>query len=229
MTPIGLIRFSMYSEQNFGSWAASRGKDTRAYRDELFSEVRLKKRLSIFEAVTLPSLDAQTRDNFLIFIMISDLLPQPFIDRLNTLSNGRKYLKVVSFPPSVSVAQAGREIIKNIHVKSCVSFRLDDDDALAENFIQRLADESAVASDGEIIFSGLTTAKKMTNEKNMISNSYNTKKECEQNLKDLKGNKNLKRVDSFNLEKSYIITDYKPLANNERIVVNAFQCSGIPS
>ena len=83
-------------------------------------------------------------------------------------------------------------------------------------------------SDGEIIFSGLTTAKKMINEKNMISNSYNTKKECEQNLKDLKGNKNLKRVDSFDLEKFYIITDYKPLANNERIVVNAFQCLGIP-
>ena len=83
--------------------------------------------------------------------------------------------------------------------------------------------------DGEIIFSGLTTAKQMTNEIKMISNSYNTKIECEQNLRELKGNKNLKRVDTFNLEKSYIITDYKPLANNERIVVNAFQCLGIPS
>ena len=83
--------------------------------------------------------------------------------------------------------------------------------------------------DGEIIFSGLTTAKQMTNEIKMISNSYNTKIECEQNLRGLKGNKNLKRVDSFNLEKSYIITDYKPLANNERIVVNAFQCLEIPS
>ena len=83
--------------------------------------------------------------------------------------------------------------------------------------------------DGEIIFSGLTTAKQMTNEIKMISNSYNTKIEYEQNLKELKGNKNLKRVDSFNLEKPYIITDYKPLANNERIVVNAFQCLEIPS
>ena len=83
--------------------------------------------------------------------------------------------------------------------------------------------------DGEIIFSGLTTAKKMTSEIKMISDSYNTKIECEQSLKKLKGNKNLKRVDSFNLEKSYIITDYEPLANNERIVVNAFQCLGIPS
>ena len=83
--------------------------------------------------------------------------------------------------------------------------------------------------DGEIIFSGLTTAKQMTNEIKMISNSYNTKIECAQNLRELKGNKNLKRVDSFNREKSYIITDYKPLANNKRIVVNAFQCLGIPS
>ena len=83
--------------------------------------------------------------------------------------------------------------------------------------------------DGEIIFSSLTHAKKMTNEIKMISDSYNTKIDCEQDLKELKGNKNLKRVDSFNLEKSYIITDFKPLANNDRIVVNAFQCLGIPS
>ncbi len=83
--------------------------------------------------------------------------------------------------------------------------------------------------DGEIIFSGLTTAKQMTNEIKMISNAYNTKIEYKRNLRELKGNKNLKRVGSRNLEKSYIITDYKPLANNERIVVNAFQCLGIPS
>ena len=82
--------------------------------------------------------------------------------------------------------------------------------------------------DGEIIFSGLTTGKKMTKETKVISDSYKTKIECEQNLEKLKGNKNLKRVDSFNGEKSYIITDYQPLANNERIVVNAFQCLGIP-
>ena len=87
----------------------------------------------------------------------------------------------------------------------------------------------ASTSDGEIIFSGLTTAKQMTNEIKMISYSYNTKVKCEQNLRELNGNKNLKRFDSFNLEKSYIITDYKPLANNERIVVIAFQCLGIPS
>ena len=85
------------------------------------------------------------------------------------------------------------------------------------------------AQDGEIIFSGITTGKKMTKERKIISDFYKTQIECEQNLKELKGNKNLKRVDSFYREKSYIITDYKPLANNERIVVNAFQCLGIPT
>ena len=69
----------------------------------------------------------------------------------------------------------------------------------------------------------------MTDEIKMISNSYKTKIECEQKLKELKANKNLKKVDSFNGEKSYIITDYQPLVNNERIVVNAFQCLGIPT
>ena len=85
------------------------------------------------------------------------------------------------------------------------------------------------APNGEIIFSGLTVGRNMTEEIKTISDFYKTKIECEQKLKELKGNKNLKRFDSFNREKSYIITDYKPLANNERIVVNAFQCLEIPS
>ena len=62
-----------------------------------------------------------------------------------------------------------------------------------------------------------------------ITDFYKTKIECEQKLKELKGNKNLKKVESFNRKKSYIITDYQPLVNNERIVVNAFQCLEIPS
>ncbi len=84
-------------------------------------------------------------------------------------------------------------------------------------------------SDGEILFSGLTEGRNMTKEIKTISDFYKTKIECEQKLRELKGNKNLTEVDSFNGEKSYIITDYQPLVNNERIVVNAFQCLEITS
>ena len=87
----------------------------------------------------------------------------------------------------------------------------------------------ASTSDGEIIFSGLTLGRNMNKELKTISDFYKMKIECEQKLKELKGNKNLKKVDSFNGEKSYIITDYQPLVDNERIVVNAFQCLEIPS
>ena len=62
----------------------------------------------------------------------------------------------------------------------------------------------------------------MTNEIKTRSDFYKTKIYCEQKLKELKGNKNLKKVDLFNGEKSYIITDYQALVSNERIVVNAF-------
>ena len=51
-----------------------------------------------------------------------------------------------------------------------------------------------------------------------------TKFECDKILKRLKGNKSLKMIVSFNGEKSFIITNRKPLANKKRIVVNAFQC-----
>ena len=78
--------------------------------------------------------------------------------------------------------------------------------------------------EGEIYFSGLTTGQKMTKEIETSPGYYSTKLECEKNLKRLKGNKSLKMIDSFNGEKSFIITNRKPLANKKRIVVNAFQC-----
>ena len=80
------------------------------------------------------------------------------------------------------------------------------------------------APDGKIYFSGLTTGQKMTKEIESLSPSYNTKLDCERDLNQLKGNKNLKEVNSFNGEKSFIITDKQPLVNAKRIVVNAFQC-----
>ena len=78
--------------------------------------------------------------------------------------------------------------------------------------------------EGEIYFSGLTTGQKMTQEIETQPAFYRTKIECENNLLRLKGNKSLKMIDSFNGEKSFIITNRKPLANKKRIVVNAFQC-----
>ena len=78
--------------------------------------------------------------------------------------------------------------------------------------------------EGEIYFSGLTTGQKMTQEIETQPAFYRTKFECEKTLKRLKGNKSLKMIDSFNGEKSFIITNRKPLANKKRIVVNAFQC-----
>ena len=64
----------------------------------------------------------------------------------------------------------------------------------------------------------------MTKEVESVPAYYETKLECEKNLKRLKGNKNVKKIDSFNGEKSLIITDHEPLVDRKRIVVNAFQC-----
>ena len=71
--------------------------------------------------------------------------------------------------------------------------------------------------EGEIYFSGLTTGQKMTQEIEAQPAFYRTKFECENTLKRLKGNKSLKMIDSFNGEKSFIITNRKPLANKKEL------------
>ena len=78
--------------------------------------------------------------------------------------------------------------------------------------------------DGEIYFSGLMTGQKMTKEIETSQVYYRTKLEFEKKLKRLKGNKSVKIIDSFNGEKSLIITDRKSLVSEQRIIVNAFQC-----
>ena len=85
------------------------------------------------------------------------------------------------------------------------------------------------ALDGEIYFSGLTTGQKMTKELGSVPAYFKTKSECEKSLKQIKGNKNLKKINSFKGEKSLIITDHQPSVNGKRIIVNAFQCLGIPN
>ena len=72
--------------------------------------------------------------------------------------------------------------------------------------------------EGEIYFSGLATDQKMTQEIETQPAFYRTKFECESTLKRLKGNNSLKMIDSFNGEKSFIITNRKPLANKKELL-----------
>ena len=78
--------------------------------------------------------------------------------------------------------------------------------------------------EGEIIFSGLDLGNKFIKTELMLTDSYASKNECEDKLVRFKGKNKISEVDSFYSKNAKIVTDYKPLINNQRVVVNAFQC-----
>ena len=73
-------------------------------------------------------------------------------------------------------------------------------------------------------FSGLDLGNKLIKTEAMLLDSYVSKIECEDNLVRLKGKNKISEVDSFYLKSAKIVTDKRPLSDNHRVIVNAFQC-----
>ena len=78
--------------------------------------------------------------------------------------------------------------------------------------------------EGEIIFSGLELGNKFIKTDLILSKSYVSQNECEKELVKFKGKNKVSEVDTFYLKRAKIVTDYEPLINSQRVVVNAFQC-----
>ena len=78
--------------------------------------------------------------------------------------------------------------------------------------------------EGEIIFSGLDLGNKFIKTEQILSEFYVSKNECEKKLVKFKGKNKISEVDTFYAKNAKIVTDYEPLINSQRVVVNAFQC-----
>lgn len=141
----GHIRFSFYGVT-----------DTRLKPDtdgtafaRLYDETRMARRFFLFEALTLPSLLAQTDRNFHTVIMSSSLMPDRFKDRLSALA-ARLPGARVDFSEYQTGDKAFRKIMAEsagyLGRESSVHFRLDDDDALCTTYIERLREISRVLS-----------------------------------------------------------------------------------
>ena len=78
--------------------------------------------------------------------------------------------------------------------------------------------------EGEIIFSGLDLGNKFIKTDLILSKSYVSQNECEKELVKFKGKNKISEVDTFYSKSAKIVTDYEPLINSQRVVVNAFQC-----
>lgn len=106
----------------------------------LYSEERLSERLFAFEHITLPGLRAQTDNDFTFVVLIGESMPEHHTERLLAMVEDIPQVVVLSYEP-MEYRNAMRRVFAQAVDTSfdwVVQFRLDDDDAVSVDFIQRV-------------------------------------------------------------------------------------------
>ena len=134
---IGYLRFSYPGRSDA---RMTRDPDLDQLRARLYHPDRMNQRFHFFENICLPSLDAQTDQDFKMMVLIGHDMPQDQRKRLDDLIEGRPYIELI-VDASMLMAQAFNRRtrhIKDPKATKIVHFRLDDDDALSSHFVANL-------------------------------------------------------------------------------------------
>jgi hypothetical protein len=133
---VGVCRFSYPAAGGFRLSSLGSG----ALEDALWDPVRMQRRFALFENVCLPSLAAQTDPGFTLVVLCGDAMPPRWRRRLKALRETYPFLHVCAVEPAGPL-QATRRAFRvgaRAEVPFVTGFRIDDDDALAIDYVERL-------------------------------------------------------------------------------------------
>lgn len=136
----GIVRFSVLSTlaNPFKAW---RDQNFESYSDHILSDERMERRFDLFENITLPSLQAQNTQNFIIYAITAKLLNDRWKQRLEALTDKYKFLRIhYEDAENFVMRMSSKVILSEVDTsRPFATFRLDDDDALRADFTTRLA------------------------------------------------------------------------------------------
>ena len=138
MRIIGICRFSYLATRG---WKRTVAEDIAATAAVLFDPARLEERFRLFEALTLPSIRAQTDEDFTFLVLAAASLPEPWAARLAGLCDAEPRIslhRLKPMPMTVAVTRALRRTVNPDGAAPVVQFCLDDDDALSVRYVERL-------------------------------------------------------------------------------------------
>ncbi|MFT7595467.1 MAG: hypothetical protein ACI8R4_002796 [Paracoccaceae bacterium] len=141
MQVIGICRFSY---PGIGGFQVEH--ETLEQRiDYLYAPARLEDRFRTFETITLPPLRAQTDPDFTLLIVAGDTLPEPWASRLMDLVADMPQVIVQAHAPGPhrQVMQKAINSVRRFDDQPCLQFRMDDDDAVACVYVERLREAAA--------------------------------------------------------------------------------------
>jgi hypothetical protein len=128
-----ITRFSIL-DFNFKGYRLTRknSKNIQDYKNKLFAKNRLDYKFDSFEKITLPSIVNQTNQNYVWEIYTSKFLPEEYKERLIKLTKPYDKIKIY-FIESFKDFNNSEKTTDNY----CTA-RLDDDDGLNKDFIEKL-------------------------------------------------------------------------------------------
>lgn len=147
----GFMRFSYLGRSDV---KLARTNSDLAYRASvLYTPQRLEERFYFFEKLCLPSLKWQTDPDFRVAIFTSPELPDPYKARLEAAVKDVPQVEIVyDTATHITFAiNAWTEQQAVVHEQRTLHFRLDDDDALATDFIATLHENLDRVPDHAII------------------------------------------------------------------------------
>ncbi len=132
---LGLCRFSVLVEGGFQVVHP----DLQARRAMLYDPHRLAGRFVWFEHLCLGSLRAQSDPHFTLVVLVGTDFPEPWLTRLRDLIADLPQVKLVLQPPGRhrDVCMAAMAPFTDPQADVVGQFRLDDDDAVAVDYIAR--------------------------------------------------------------------------------------------
>ena len=109
----------------------------------------MEERFATFETMTLPPLRAQTDPDFTFVVVIGDSLPAQYRARLKAVLADMPQAVIQSHPPEQHRPVMKRIInsVRRMDNTPCLQFRMDDDDAVAVDFIARLREAAGDVRD----------------------------------------------------------------------------------
>lgn len=116
--------------------------ESKTERD-MFESKYFEYRFKIFLKVTLKSFQEQTNKNFVVLLLHSENMPENFKARFTELENANSFLQNIFVKDiSDSLNEALIKSVENVLFQEdvAITFRIDNDDAVQNDFIQQLSE-----------------------------------------------------------------------------------------
>lgn len=152
----GVTRFSTFLPGN-KAWLSSQMSESE-YRAHLFDDDRLHRRAQIFFRYALPVYQAMAdKHDYRHIVHYTDSLPEKWLDELHAAAGRYPVVLLDKVTESLDSVETIRRHVAAEHRDSDVVawFRIDDDDILASNYLDRLSAYATSEHDGWAVSFGL--------------------------------------------------------------------------